>query len=166
MKKLISIIVMCLLVVVSLAFSVAAAPQDMIAELSNVESYETYTSQFNQVSDTALEDVTGGLMVQMVAGNGNIMQANSSFEGYSSSDVIPDDVKTQEIRASISNVSSHDTYVSRYNTIGGNAFTNATGITTVQMSSGNGNILQSNVSIRTSIDIFSSPENVLTDNNS
>ncbi len=119
-------------------------------EATGPVSKEDYGIRFDKIDDEAFENATGVTTVQMSAGNGNILQSAQNVLVLN--DVC--DADLQEVNAKIYKTVSFDDYDKRFDKISGEAFQNATGITTVQMSSGNGNILQAGLNVQVELPNF------------
>ncbi len=112
------------------------------AKLVGAASADAVTSKYGEISGEAFFESVGITTVNMAAGNANIVQANTGLEILA-----VDGVELEGATATTVNSTFNESGTVRYDEISGNAFAGATGITTVQMSSGNGNVLQSNVNV-------------------
>lgn len=115
-------------------------------ELEGLFITEKAYNRFDLIEGNAFQNAEGITTVQQAAGNGVLLQANvdvdinqmkNMMRGYGG--------KSGGLEVEGLYLLEKD--YSRFDKIAGNAFQNAVGITTVQMSSGNGNILQANVNL-------------------
>jgi len=154
MKKLLGIGAALMLVMALVAVPVAADPEepewifeeDMIfndAEVEDVLVIEKEYTRSDLITNQAFRGAEGVTTVQQAAGNANALQSNVKVEGLTAANEF--ELSAQE--AEIEEVFVLAKEYSRTDKIAGHAFQDATGITTVNMSSGNANILQSNVEV-------------------
>lgn len=150
MKKLLgySAVLMVLLALVAAPVAAEYMPEADL-NFDEAESEELFIgSEFYQRSDlitgNAFQGAMGITTVQQAAGNANVLESNVEVAaGLDAADDI--ELSAQEVE--VEEVLILERHYSRTDTISGNAFQDATGITTVNTSSGNANILQSNVEV-------------------
>ena len=107
---------------------------------------EEFYERSDVITGNAFQGAMGITTVQQAAGNTSILESN--VEVNAAADLEPaDELELSAQEVEIEGVLLLERHYSRTDTISGNAFQNATGITTVNMSSGNANILQSNVEV-------------------
>lgn len=140
--KRILIIVLAALAAMMVALPAAASTQGSIAYLDWPWSYDDYLFRGDLIDENAFQNAAGITTVQLSTGNGNVLQSNTRI-ALANADV--DDLVGTVALAF--DPESGESYVMRRDKIADNAFQNVAGITTVQMSSGNGNALQANVNI-------------------
>jgi hypothetical protein len=118
-------------------------------ELEGLFITEKAYNRFDLIDVNAFQNAEGIITVQQAAGNGILQQANVDVDinkmtkmmrGYGG--------KGSKVGGlEVEGLYLLEKDYSRFDKISGNAFQNAVGITTVQMSSGNGNIQQANISL-------------------
>jgi len=154
MKKLLGIGAALMLVMALVAVPVAAEydePELMFedemnfdeAEIEDVLVIEKEYTRSDVITNQAFRGAEGITTVQQAAGNTNILESNVKVEGLTAANEF--ELSAQE--AEIEEVLVLSKEYSRTDKIAGNAFRDVSGITTVNMSSGNANILQSTVEV-------------------
>lgn len=112
------------------------------AHLVGNSSSDAVNVRQGTITEDAFKDAVGITTVQMSAGNGNAVQSNVGLDIFAAA---ADDLA--ETMAVTVEAESYDMGALRQDLISGNAFSSVCGITTVQMSSGNANVLQSSVEV-------------------
>lgn len=140
--KRILIVVLAALAAMMVALPAAASTQGAIAFLYEPYSWDWYDVRYDLLDENAFQNAAGITTVQLSTGNGNVLQGNTRI-ALANADV--DDLVSTMVEVVCPD--SEDEYYERYDLVTGNVFQNVAGITTVQMSSGNGNALQANVNI-------------------
>ncbi|HKL12162.1 MAG TPA: hypothetical protein VJ907_01000 [Halanaerobiales bacterium] len=105
------------------------------------------------ITNNAFRDALGITTVQQAAGNASVLESNVTIEGLEEADEF--ELSAQEVEVEEVLIMERD--YTRVDTISGNAFRNATGITTVQQAAGNANVVQSNVEVNIGA-AFAAPE--------
>jgi hypothetical protein len=95
------------------------------------------------ITNNAFYDAEGITTVQLSAGNTNILETNVDVTTIALANDL--DLSAQEIE--VEEVMLFDKRYNRSDVISGHAFQGTTGITTVNMSSGNANVLQANIGV-------------------
>ena len=106
---------------------------------------EEFYERSDVITGNAFQGAMGITTVQQAAGNASVLESNVEVNA---ADLEPADelaLSAQEVE--VEEVLILERHYSRTDTISGNAFQNATGITTVNSSAGNANVLQSNVEV-------------------
>lgn len=142
MKRLLILVLVAVVAMLAAVLPAAASEQGCDAYLVDPYTKEQYRYRYDEIDDFAFQKAAGILTLQLSSGNGNILQANTRI-AIANADV-KDLVYTY---AKSCDATSYETYLKRGDYITGSAFQFAAGIITLQMSCGNGNILQSNVNI-------------------
>lgn len=120
--------------------------EDLIFDEAEVEEIyigEKFYERNDVITNNAFREALGITTVQQAAGNTSILESNVGIEGLEGADQF--ELSAQEVE--IEEILVMEKHYNRADTISGNAFMEATGITTVQQSAGNANILQSNVEV-------------------
>ncbi len=115
------------------------------AETEEIFIGEEFYERSDLITGNAFQGAMGITTVQQAAGNASVLESNVEVNA---ADLEPADelaLSAQEVE--VEEVLILERHYSRTDTISGNAFQNATGITTVNSSAGNANVLQSNVEV-------------------
>lgn len=120
--------------------------------LMNLVLYEKYYSRFDKLSGSVFTDSEGIITVQQSAGNTNAQLSNVGLDVK-----YMGDIDLAGVGQTIGCVVITEKDYMRFDEISGSAFAGAAGILTVQQSSGNANLQQSNVDVEISPKIFCCP---------
>lgn len=110
--------------------------------------YDGSYTRWDTIEGNAFSGASGITTVNLSSGNGNVLETNVEVSAYNEASMMELD-GSLILAAGIYDFFScgSNGYYTRWDSISDNAFMNATGITSVNMSSGNGNALQTNVGI-------------------
>ncbi|MDZ7671220.1 MAG: hypothetical protein U5K53_00010 [Halanaerobiales bacterium] len=120
--------------------------EDLVFDEVEIEDLFIMSKEYQRddvITNNAFYNVEGITTVQLSAGNANVLETNVDITTLAlASDL---DLSAQEIE--IEDIKFLEKEYSRSDVISGHAFQGATGITTVNMSSGNANVLQANIGV-------------------
>lgn len=125
------------------------------AVIYDVDLYDTNYTRWDLIEKNAFQNVHGITTVNLASGNGNLLNADIDVTALAKANSMDLTLSL----AGIIDVDSNDHCYTRWDVITDKAFQNAIGITTVQMSSGNANILQTSVGIEVSPAVAASIHN-------
>jgi len=117
--------------------------------LMNLVVYEKYYTRFDKLSGSVFSDAEGIVTVQQSAGNTNAQLSNVGLDVK-----FMGDIDLAGVGQTIGCIIVTEKDYMRFDEISGSAFAGAAGILTVQQSSGNANLQQSNVDVEISPCIF------------
>ena len=115
------------------------------AEAEEIFIGEEFYERSDLITGNAFQGVMGITTVQQAAGNASVLESNVEVNAAGLEPANALELSAQEVE--VEEVLILERHYSRTDTISGNAFQNATGITTVNSSTGNANVLQSNVEV-------------------
>lgn len=120
--------------------------EDLVFDETEIEDLFIMSREYQRddvITDNAFYNAEGITTVQLSAGNTNLLETNVDVTTLALADDL--DLSAQEIE--IEDIVLLEKKYNRSDVISGHAFQGATGITTVNMSSGNANVLQANIGV-------------------